>query len=172
MVSLKLLIKETYKFIFQSGLSLLDTFPDSNFGNRLRGFYVAMFVKGDKKGLQICKNVHILYPRNISIGRDSYIGYGTWINAMGGLNICDEVMIGPYVKISTGDHTFKDSSFRFGEHNMAPVSLGTGCWVAASVTITKGTNIGARSVVAAGSVVTKDIEPDGVYGGVPAKKLK
>jgi len=169
---MKKFFKETYKFIFQIGLSLLDIFPDSNFGNRVRGLYLSFFVKGTKKRLQVCKRVHVLYPQKIIVGDDIYIGFGTWLNAMGGLELGNEIMTGPHVKISTGDHIMLNGSFRFGEHQISPVIVKNGSWLAANVVVTKGCVIGVRTVVAAGSVVTKNLESESLYGGVPAKKIK
>lgn len=53
-----------------------------------------------------------------------------------------------------------------------PVIINDDVWIVANVTILKGVKIGEGSVIAAGSVVTKDVEPYCIYGGVPAKKLK
>jgi acetyltransferase-like isoleucine patch superfamily enzyme len=51
----------------------------------------------------------------------------------------------------------------------APVILGMGCWIGADAIVLKGTHVGARAVVAAGAVVTKDVPPDTIVAGVPAR---
>lgn len=168
---MKYLVKEIYKFIFQSGLSLLDIFPDSPAGNRVRGLYLSLWVKGSRRNLQVSKRCHILYPQNITIGDNVYIGYCNWLNAMGELDIEDEVILGPFVKISTGDHAFLSGSFRFGEHRKAAVKIGYGCWLAGGVSVTKGVSICSGVLVAAGAVLTSSIRSQGIYGGVPAKHI-
>ena len=168
---MKYLAKELYKFIFQFGLSLLDFFPDSFLGNRLRGAFVSIFVNGHGKRLQVCKKVHILYPHKLRVGNDVFIGYGNWLNAMGGIEFDDQVITGPHVKISTGDHIIQSGSFRFGDHNAGPVRVGFGAWLAAGVIVMKNVSIGRSALVAAGAVVTRNLDAYGKYGGIPAQLL-
>lgn len=169
---MKPLIKELHKFVFQLGLSFLNIFPDSSFGNRVRGIFVSFFVKGTKKKLQVCKACHILYPQNIYVGDGVYIGYSNWINAMGVVEFGNEVITGPFVKISSGDHTFSNGSYRYGEHTKGKVVIGAGSWLAGGVSITKSVEVAGKSVIASGAVVTKSFDVSGVYGGIPAKMLK
>lgn len=59
-----------------------------------------------------------------------------------------------------------------GRSEVKSTSIGTDCWIGAHTIIMCGTKIGDGSIIAAGSIVTKDVEPYSVYGGVPAKKIK
>ena len=54
----------------------------------------------------------------------------------------------------------------------APIHIGKNVWIGANATVLAGVNIGDGAVVAAGAVVTKDVEPNTIVGGVPAKLLK
>ncbi|MGI2292887.1 acyltransferase [Paenibacillus sp. GXUN7292] len=64
------------------------------------------------------------------------------------------------------------SSKRAGESDRKPVTIGKGCWIGARATILPGVTVGDGCVIAAGAVVTKDCEPDSLYAGVPAIKIK
>lgn len=59
-----------------------------------------------------------------------------------------------------------------GEEYTFPTLIKDGCWVGANVTIIPGVTIGEGCIIAAGAVVTKNCEPDGLYAGVPAKRIK
>lgn len=59
-----------------------------------------------------------------------------------------------------------------GEGYTFPTLIKDGCWVGANVTIIPGVTIGEGCIIAAGAVVTKNCEPDGLYAGVPAKRIK
>ncbi|MHC5061003.1 MAG: acyltransferase [Planctomycetota bacterium] len=91
---------------------------------------------------------------------------------MGGLTIEDEVVIGPYVVISTGTHGFKDNSVRFGGTVMQPVVIGRGTWLAAHTVVRAGVNIGSGVLVAGNAAVSKDVPDNVIVGGVPAKIIK
>jgi maltose O-acetyltransferase len=73
----------------------------------------------------------------------------------------------------TSSHSIGDASFRCGKELItAPIVIGAGAWVALNCTILPGVTIGPGAVVAAGSVVTEDVAPNTMVGGVPAKFIK
>ena len=93
------------------------------------------------------------------------------------------VKLGNYVTISYGatiltsgldSKDYPDTcNCKNRKHLVAPVSIGDGVWLCANVTVTPGITIAPRIIVAAGSVVTKDLDKEGwLYGGVPAKPIK
>ncbi len=110
-------------------------------------------------------------PQNIEIGDDVYIAYYAWINGLGGIILEDEVVIGPYVTISSLTHCYKNGSFRFGGAKAKPVKIGRGSWLAAHVSVAHGVTVGRGCLVAANSAVTKDTPPGTIVGGVPAKVI-
>lgn len=83
----------------------------------------------------------------------------------------DEVIFGPYCVIASGKHGSEYGSFRHGQNLAQPISVGKGCWIAAHVVITAGSNIGENCLIAAGAVVTQDIPSGVIAGGIPAKKI-
>lgn len=93
------------------------------------------------------------------------------------------VKLGNYVTISYGatiltsgldSKDYPDTcNCKNRKHLVAPVSIGDGVWLCANVTVTPGITIAPKIIVAAGSVVTKDLDKEGwLYGGVPAKPIK
>lgn len=165
-------MKSIYLFIFYSLKSLLNFLPDNNFGNSIRGNMLGVFFKERGKNLQISKNTNIMYPWKISVGNDVYIGFGCWINAMSGVELKDEVITGPYVCISTGNHTKENNSYRFGKHITNPVVIEKGVWLAAHAVVLAGSHVSAGSCVAAGAVGKITRGQIGVHGGVPVKLIK
>lgn len=129
----------------------------------------------------ISKNTIIVCTGVISnIGEGIKIGNNVGINAMcflggqGYLEINDDVIIGPGVKIFTENHkysSFENVIRKQGEIRKS-VCIERNCWIGAGSVILAGCNIGEGTVIAAGSVVTKNVPPNVVYGGIPAKFIK
>lgn len=146
--------------------------PDNKFAFRLRGYLASFFIKKCGRNFQIGKDVTLLNPFNLEIGNDVYIAKGCWFNALGGLKIEDEVLCAPYVVISTMQHVYKNSSFRFAGSISGSVKIGSGSWIASHSSIKCGVSIGKGSLVAANASVVKDVEEGSIVGGVPAKFIK
>jgi len=90
------------------------------------------------------------------------------------VEIKNQVRIAPRCNIVSNNHRFKDKDKPIMEQGMdnKPVFIDNDVWVGINVTILPGVRIGKGSIVAAGSVVTKDVEAGSVVGGVPAKVIK
>lgn len=131
-------------------------------------------------------NTIIAYPNsiqgyeNIKVNNNVYIGPNSYITAINAKVIIKSwVVVGPYLYISTGDHraipgrfTISITNKEKGEGFDGNVIIEEDVWIGARVTLLKGVTIGRGSIVAAGSVVTKDVPPYSVVGGVPAKFIK
>lgn len=83
-----------------------------------------------------------------------------------------DAWIGPRCAIITQTHEPGTRGQRAGRIVSRPVVIGDGCWLGASVTVLPGVTIGRGCVIAAGAVVTRDCEPDGLYAGVPAVRKR
>jgi len=140
-------------------------------GIRLRNQFVGYTVKGPNTCL--FEDGWIEYPQNLTLGGNVSINRDFFINARGTLTIEDDVLIGPRVLIYTTNHIFGDRSalIRNQGQTEQPVVIEKDVWIAANATILPGVRIGAGAVVAAGAVVTKDVEPYSIVGGVPAKVI-
>ena len=108
---------------------------------------------------------------DISVGRNVFINQNCTFYDLGGLDIADDVMIGPNVSIITSGHPL-DPSQRRACVIAKPIVIERNVWIAAGATIIGGVTIGENAVVAAGSVVTKDVPPSTLVGGNPASVIR
>lgn len=108
---------------------------------------------------------------DIRVGRNVFINQNCTIYDLGGVDIGDDVLIGPNVSIITTGHPLEPSQRRDGV-TAAPIVIERNVWIAAGATIIGGVTVGENSVVAAGAVVTKDVPPNSLVAGVPAKVIR
>jgi acetyltransferase-like isoleucine patch superfamily enzyme len=108
------------------------------------------------------------------IGNNSNIGDHTIIDLVDDLTIGNDVAIGPNCTLYTHDHIYDDINLPAWKGGIIskPIIIEDGAWVGSSVTILPGITIGKRAVVAAGSIVTKNVETNCIYGGNPAKLIR
>jgi acetyltransferase-like isoleucine patch superfamily enzyme len=107
----------------------------------------------------------------IRVGRNVFINQNCTFYDLGGLDIGDDVMIGPNVNIITTGHPLEPSQRRAATIGK-PIAIERNVWIAAGVTIIGGVRIGENAVVAAGSVVTRDVPPNSLVGGNPARVIR
>ena len=111
------------------------------------------------------------YWDEIRVGHNVFINQNCTFYDLGGLDIADEVMIGPNVSIITAGHPLEPSPRRAVTIGK-PIVIERNVWIAAGATIIGGVTVGENSVVAAGSVVTKDVPPNTLVGGNPARVIR
>lgn len=104
------------------------------------------------------------------IGRDSFINNGVVLSAREKVHIGERVQIGPHVIAMDCD--FHGVDDRNGEAPTAPIIVEDDVWLATRCTLLKGVRVGRGSVVAAGAVVTKDVPPYTLVGGIPARPIR
>lgn len=110
-------------------------------------------------------------PYNLQIGKRCIIGDKALLDARNGIIIGENVQFSSNVHIYTEQHDYRDPWFRCNSDSSFRVQIDNYAWIGSNVTILPKVHIGEGAVVAAGSVVTKDIAPFTVVGGVPAKKI-
>jgi acetyltransferase-like isoleucine patch superfamily enzyme len=108
--------------------------------------------------------------KNIKIGQRVFINAGCQFQDQGGIEIGDDVLIGPQTIIATLNHD--PNPEKRGGMIPKPVKIGDKVWLGARVTICPGVTIGEGAIVGAGAVVTKDVPSRTVIAGVPAKVIK
>jgi acetyltransferase-like isoleucine patch superfamily enzyme len=128
-------------------------------------------------GQKVDESFLLIPPFYATGGDDTRIGRNVFINQnctfydLGGLDIADDVMIGPNVSIITSGHPVEPSRRR--AFTIAkPIVIERNVWIAAGATIIGGVTVGENSVVAAGSVVTRDVPPNTLVGGNPARFIR
>ena len=88
------------------------------------------------------------------------------------ITIGNHVFIGPYCGFYTASHPLDYQSRNQGLEKALPIHVGDNCWFGANVSVMPGVTIGNGCVIAAGSVVTKDVEDNSLVAGVPAQIIK
>ena len=122
-----------------------------------------------KEGTRICA---CNAQARVEIGDRTTIGYHNFIFASSGIQIGADCLIAPFVYIVDSNHQTKRAELINRQPNeSAPIRIGNGVWIASNVTILKGVHIGEGAVVAANSVVNKDIPAFEIWGGSPAVKI-
>jgi acetyltransferase-like isoleucine patch superfamily enzyme len=110
------------------------------------------------------------FGRFIQIGKNVFINHACSFLDMGGIIIEDDVLIGPKVNLVTENHPLDPNERR--SLICKPILIKRKAWIGAAATILPGVTIGENSVVAAGAVVTVDVRPNTIVGGIPAKFIK
>lgn len=110
--------------------------------------------------------------KGLSIGERVFINYRVLLDSGGGIEIGDRVSIGYDTRILTVTHEISRGVERAGRSSRRPVSIGEGAWIGAGVTVLPGVCIGKGCVIGAGSVVNSDCLPNGLYVGVPARRVR
>ena len=108
---------------------------------------------------------------NLRVGRNVFINQNCTLYDLGGIDIADDVMIGPNVSLITSSHPLEPSQRR-AFVIAKPIVIERNVWIAAGATILGGVTVGENSVVAAAAVVTKDVPPNTLVAGNPARVIR
>jgi len=186
--------------IYGEILDWIETFLSllpGNFGILIRKMWYSKRFDGNNINVIISLGCKFETPRsmtfsgNISIGRNSFfssnggtiiIGNNAAFNSNVHINsstggkiiIGDNVMVGPNVVMRTANHKFDNASIPMNMqgHSIQDIIIENNVWIAANVVVLGGVKIGTGSIIAAGSVVTKDVPANVIAGGIPAIILK
>jgi maltose O-acetyltransferase len=111
--------------------------------------------------------------RRIAIASGVFINVGFYHDGYDELRIGHNVRIGPFVRVLTATHDIGPPEQRgLIEVVGRPVTIGDGCWIGAGALILPGVTISRGCVVAASAVLTESTEPDGLYAGNPARRMR
>jgi acetyltransferase-like isoleucine patch superfamily enzyme len=128
-------------------------------------------------GKKVDDSFSLIPPLYATGGLDTKVGRNVFINQnctfydLGGLDIADDVMIGPNVSLITSGHPIEPAQRR-AFVIAKPIVIERNVWIAAGAIIIGGVTVGENSVVAAGSVVTRDVPPNSLVGGNPARVIR
>ena len=153
--------------------SLLFFLPDMPLLMRFRGFFYGLGMMKCGKDFQVTHDANVKVLEKISVGDHVFIGNSSVLLGGGGIEIEDYVLIAPHVVIVSGNHTFFNGTFRYGESQLGKITLKKGSWIAANSTVTQGAVLPEASVLGANSLLNKAFnQSNALYGGVPAKWIK
>ncbi|WP_413775443.1 acyltransferase [Paenarthrobacter sp. PAE-2] len=107
----------------------------------------------------------------VTTGKGCFFNHEVYIDR-GPLTMGEKVYVGPRVVFATRNHEIGQAGQRAGANVDQPIVVGDGVWVGANVTVLGGVTIAPGCIIAAGAVLAKDTEPNGVYAGTPARRIK
>ena len=115
-------------------------------------------------------------PDSFFIGNNSFINRFVHIFNGGGVdsrvNIGNNVFVGPEVKLVCVSHNIGGENKRAGDNTYESINIDDGVWIGTGVTVLPGVRISKGCVIGSGSLVTKSTEPNGIYYGVPARRIR
>ncbi len=145
-------------------LHILVNFPS----HHLRRFLMRLYGAKIGSGSSIHMGCHFFSLKNLTIGKDTIIGYGAFLDGRDKITIGDHVDIASEVMLYNSEHDINSENF---EASFGPVEIGDYCFIGPRAIILPGVKIGKGAVVAAGAVVTKDVAEFAIIGGVPAEVI-
>ena len=182
-----------YRFILKmDGVAAIESRVRIRFADQIKlghGVYIdeGAYLHACPNGIEIGANSIVMHgailhvynfremkQSGIKIGCDSLIGEYSVIRGQGGVSIGNRVYTSPFTQIIAVNHVFDDPNRPFVEQGITAegIVIEDDVWLGAGAIITDGVRVGKGAVVAAGAVVTKDVPPHTVVGGIPAKPIK
>jgi putative colanic acid biosynthesis acetyltransferase WcaF len=120
-------------------------------------------------GVTIKPQVKITFPWKLTVGNHAWLGEECWLLNLDQIVIGNSVCISQRAFLCTGNHDYRMSTF---DLITKPVVLQDGCWIGAGSWVGPDVTVGAESILTAGSVATKNLEPAGIYRGNPAVLIR
>ncbi|KPU45357.1 maltose O-acetyltransferase [Oxobacter pfennigii] len=161
------------KIIFMAAVNNIPTTNSSRgFVNKIKYHILKGIFKSMGKNVNIRPGIKFAKGYNISIGDNSGIGDSSFLQDIGEIIIGNDVLMAPEIMIFTSNHEMKRNELiRNQGIKVKNVRIGDDVWIGTRAIILPGVNIKNGAVIAAGAVVTKDVEEYSIVGGVPARKI-
>lgn len=173
---IKLLEKFWCLFPYSIRLKLFVHFRDVKGirGIVIRYTLLATLAKKIGDNVSVQPNVYLLHPQYLELGDNVSIHPFSYIDSVGGVTIGNNVSIAEGTSIFSFNHNYEERTvpIKYQGITKKAVYIDSDIWIGAKATILAGVTIGTGSVVAAGAVVTKDVEPLSIVAGVPAALIK
>jgi putative colanic acid biosynthesis acetyltransferase WcaF len=168
------LIKNFLVCTYESTSAIIFSFPRHKIFNVIKSNYLRLQGAKIGKSITYYPGIRINPCRRLKLGDHVDLAWGVIITTGGNVEIGDRTLIGYRTIISSANHVIPDGKGHiFGAgHDRKKVVIKNDVWVGGNCTIVAGVTIGEGAVVGAGSLVTKDVKPYTIVGGVPAKFLR
>lgn len=125
-------------------------------------------IPGIPQSTTICPPFHCDHGTGIILGENVFMNYDCIMLDGGYIRIGKHTLIGPHCQFYTPQHPMDYVERREEKETAYPITIGEDCWLGGNVVVCPGVTIGNRCIIAAGSVVTKDIPNDSLAAGIPA----
>jgi maltose O-acetyltransferase len=150
---------------------LLDRFNQTSDGAELHGLLFELLGKLGE-GSEIKPPLRCDYGYRIRVGARTFVNYGLVALDVASIAIGDDVQIGPNVQLLTPTHPIDPDTRRAKWEAAEPIAIASNVWLGGGVIVLPGVTIGENTVVGAGSIVTKDLPPNIVAAGNPARIVR
>lgn len=136
----------------------------------VRDLFVRLFGKPVDSSFRVFPPFYTDFGKNITVGKNVFINACCHFQDQGGITLGDNCLVGHNVVFATLNHGFAPEE----RQSMlpAPIVVGRNVWIGSNSTILQGVTIGDNSIIAAGSVVTKDVPANAIVAGVPARFIR
>ena len=136
----------------------------------VRDFFARLFGKPVDPSFRVFPPFYTDFGKNITVGKNVFINACCHFQDQGGITLGDNCLVGHNVIFATLNHGFAPEE----RQSMlpAPIVVGRNVWIGSNSTILQGVTIGDNSIIAAGSVVTKDVPANAIVAGVPARFIR
>lgn len=148
----------------------LNQIPYSD-SDAIRAAWTELTGQAVDESFRLVPPIRVDHGVNLRVGRKVFINHSCTVSDIGGVEIGDEVLIAPNVSLLSSGHPLEPFE-RTRRVTAAPIVIGRNVWLGVGSTVLQGVTIGADSVVAAGSVVTRDVPSATLVGGVPARVIR
>lgn len=136
----------------------------------VRNLFARLFGKPVDPSFRVFPPFYTDFGKNITVGKNVFINACCHFQDQGGITLGDNCLVGHNVVFATLNHGFAPEE----RQSMlpAPIVVGRNVWIGSNSTILQGVTIGDNSIIAAGSVVTKDVPANAIVAGVPARFIR
>lgn len=138
---------------------------------RVRAAWTELTRQAVDETFRLVPPVRVDHGVNLRVGRNVFINHNCTFSDIGGITIGDDVLIAPNASLLSSGHPIEPFE-RNRRVTAAPIVIEDNVWIGGGATILQGVTVGADSVVAAGAIVSHDVPPGTVVGGVPARVIR
>lgn len=138
--------------------------------DKIRALFSELTGKKADDSLWVMTPFYTDFGRNITVGKNVFINHCCEFMDRGGITIEDDVFIGPKVNLITINHSINPYERHITVSK--PIRICSRVWIGANATVMPGVTVGENSIISAGAVVTKDVPPNIIVAGIPARILK